>query len=387
MVLTLVIAEIMSEQEARVLIDKYLNGECTAEERALLEKYLDSYQRETTSGGELQKYEEVSQPKMWSAIQSEIANLEKTKVRWLTSGVIYKMAAVIAGVALSVSLYYININQKQPEQLVIADDKIMLRLGSMTIDEIEVGEFTEISDEKGEKIASQQGDLIVYKPSSSIKELVYNEIEVPRGKKIKLQLSDGTTVHLNSNSVLRFPVNFLEQGERKVFLTGEGYFEVAKDENRPFYVNTEEMSVRVVGTHFNITSYSGSLTSAVLLEGSVAVQKLDGETLSGAEQLIVPGQKATLVTNGIEVRKVDVNDYVGWMQDILIFDDEPFTEIIKKIERKYNVEINNQFESLSSVRFHGKFKEETVIDLLETFKESAGFHYRISNNKIVITPK
>jgi len=88
-----------------------------------------------------------------------------------------------------------------------------------------------------------------------------------------------------------------------------------------------------------------------------------------------------------EINKVDVSAYIGWTEDLLIFNDESFADIVRKIERKYNVDIKNNYPDLAAVKFNGKFKEETITDLMDTFKESAGFDYHIQDNKIIINKK
>ncbi|MEQ8530832.1 MAG: DUF4974 domain-containing protein, partial [Imperialibacter sp.] len=304
-------------------------------------------------------------------------------VRVLSFSSLLKYAAVIAGIAIGVAIWA-NLHNTNDQSLVIGDDKVVLRTSKGTSNEIVIGSISQINDDEGSVIASQEGDVIVYKPKSDIKQLVFNEIEVPRGKTFKVVLSDGTSVHLNSGTIFKFPVNFIQGEERKVFLTGEAYFEVAKDPDHPFLVNTSGMDVRVLGTHFNVSSYEGSVAHTVLIEGSVAVQEKDGGNIVGTEKVIVPGQKASLVSGNIEVQEVDVEDYMGWMRNVLIFNDEPFSEIVKKIERRYNVEIKNDYKELAPVRFNGKFDNETVIDLLETFRASAGFDYHISDNKVII---
>ncbi|WP_339786826.1 MAG: FecR family protein [Imperialibacter sp.] len=372
----------MDAKQARALFNKYVNNECSPEERELLEKYLDSFQDDSLELSDLNFDEEIK-PKMWSKIMSETTKEKQPVVRVLSFSSLLKYAAVIAGIAIGVSIWA-NLYNTNSQSLVIGDDKVVLRTSKGTSNEIAIGGISQINDDEGGVIASQEGDVIVYKPKSDIKQLVFNEIEVPRGKTFKVVLSDGTSVHLNSGTIFKFPINFIQGEERKVFLTGEAYFEVAKDPEHPFLVNTSGMDVRVLGTHFNVSSYEGSVAHAVLIEGSVAVQEKDGGNIVGTEKVIVPGQKASLVSGNIEVKEVDVEDYVGWMRNVLIFNDEPFSEIVKKIERRYNVEIKNDYKELAPVRFNGKFDNETVIDLLETFRASAGFDYHISDNKVII---
>lgn len=367
----------MDSKQARKLFEKYLNNECSPQEQELLERFLDSFQ-----DGKLWsefEFDDETKARIWSDIRMK-TDEEKGVVRNFSFSNLFKYAAVIAGLAVGVYFWIYLGNSGEPS--VPVDDKIVLRMGGDTYNELEIGTMGEIRNAAGEVIASQQGDMVVYKRGGTTSELVYNEIEVPMSKTFKLILSDGTSVHLNSGTTFRFPANFIDGLKREVFLKGEAYFEVAKNTDQPFLVKANDMDVRVLGTHFVVSSYAGSISHAVLLEGSVSVQQDSGGDEGG--RILVPGQRASLISGNIAVEEVDVNDYVAWRQGLLIFNNELFSEIIKKIERKYDVDIENHDPELATARFNGKFKDETLADLLETFRESAGFQFRIEGGKVVI---
>src|SRR5690606_33339068 len=134
--------------------------------------------------------------------------------------------------------------------------------------------------------------------------------------------------------------------------------EVTQDKSNPFVVLADEMAVTVLGTHFNVSSYEGSKQHTVLVEGSVSVDNLSAEESNQKTIVIKPGQKAIMVPEGLNVNEVDVEQYIGWTHNLLMFQDELFPEIIEKIERKYNVEIVNNFTELNTARFNGKFGDE-----------------------------
>lgn len=378
----------MNSKQAKDLFDKYLNNTCTEQERRLLEEFLDSFQDQNKLWTEL-RFEDQLKEKIWAKIQQDTTQSFQSKQRRLPFMNILKYAAIFVGVALSAFVLLHQNNEQDVSggpSLVIDDQKIILHMGNRE-NAINENAVSQISDDSGTVLASQEGNVLTYNYSESIKELVYNEIEVPRGKTFKVVLSDGTSVHLNAGTSFKFPVNFLPGQERKVFLEGEAYFEVTKDTQRPFLVNANDMDVTVLGTSFNVHSYEGTATNTVLVEGSVAVQHRDQMKERGKPQIIIPGEKATLSGNVFEINKVDVSAYIGWTEDLLIFNDESFADIVKKIERKYNVDIKNNYPDLAAVKFNGKFKEETITDLMDTFKESAGFDYHIQDNKIIINKK
>jgi len=237
---------------------------------------------------------------------------------------------------------------------------------------------------KGKVIGKQNGESINYVNNEIVTELIFNEIEIPKGRTFKLKLSDGTVVHLNAGSMMKYPVNFIPGLQREIYLKGEAYLEVAKDKKHPFIVNTDKMGIKVLGTHFNVNSYEETKPYTVLVEGSVVVYDQDNKEDIGYQKTIIPGQKASLTKNNIQVNNVNVGDYLSWREGRVIFNNDIFIHIIKKIERKYNVTIKNEYLDLNNVKFKGDFKNETIIDLLDTFKESAGFNYEIIDNEIII---
>lgn len=372
----------IKRKKAKKLFDKYLNGQCTPEEKELLDRYLDSFQDKKKLWSEL-KFEENIQQEIWAKITSETKKTSTLPSKKPFYKVL-KYAAVFVGAVLGFFAWQM-VTMDETTPLVISDDDIILKTGDNVVKTIDRDGVGKITSNNGNAIASQDKETISYKAENTTgtpQELVYNEIMVPKGKTFKLVLSDGTMVHLNSHTELRFPVSFIKGQERKVYLKGEAYFEVAKDPEHPFLVEANDMSVKVLGTHFAVNSYSDSQDFAVLVEGSVAVQNQG--MLEKGHTIIEPGQKASVEEDGIDVKDVDVSEYLRWRTGTLMFHNEPFSQIVKKIERKYNVEVINNYESMNPIRFYGRFDEESIIDLLDTFKESAGFEYEISDNKIII---
>lgn len=374
----------LNKKQAKRLFDKYLNGKCTQEEQQLVESYLESHQDGPIDWSDVDFKMEV-EDQLWEKIEAQtIANRPK-KVKPLYNRNWLKYAAVFIGVAFA-AIAYLQFSNTNEQSLIISEEMVVLQTESGE-SKIEDGASREITNKSGKVMASLQGGVLKYKKDISATELVFNEIDVPLGKTFKLVLSDGTLVHLNAGTSLRFPVNFFAGDKREVYLLGEAYFEVAKDAGSPFIVRADDMEVKVLGTHFNVSSYEGEVQHTVLVEGSVSVDNHGAATSGQGPVVIRPGQKAIMVSEGLNVNEVDVEDYIGWTQDILIFSDELFPEIIQKIERKYNVEIENNYTELDTARFNGKFGKESILSLMNTFKESANFDYEIKDGKIIINKK
>ncbi|WP_298651011.1 FecR domain-containing protein [uncultured Proteiniphilum sp.] len=169
----------------------------------------------------------------------------------------------------------------------------------------------------------------------SIEQHTMNKLIVPYGKRSRITLADGTQVWLNSGSTMEFPSAFTENA-REIHLSGEMYIEVAPDKNRSFYVYTSGYNVKVYGTKFNVSSYSGSPSSVVLVEGSVSLRSADKQEL-----FLSPNEQAVYSDNGtFHTQKVDVTPFISWKDGYLTFEDTPVTQALKQIERYYNLSFN-----------------------------------------------
>ncbi len=371
----------MNKRQAKKLFRKYVNNECTEQEKELLDNYLESFQDKSIPLKQL-NFESDIKSKIWQKIVSETTEGEKEKkyfsVKYL------KYAAMLIAL-LSLSIWFLSTNKKenQPPSLIISEQSIILKTGDNKKVVINTKDNQALIS-NGQIIGEQNGASISYKNGKKETELVYNEIEIPNGRTFKLILSDGTTVHLNAGSTMKYPVNFIQGTSREIYLQGEAYFEVTKDVNHPFVVNANNIGVKVLGTHFNVNSYENTDAYTVLAEGSIVVYNQLEKNNPENHKKIAPGQKASLLKQNIQVKNVDISQYLGWMDGRLLFNNENFMNIVKKIERKYNVIIENKYEKLNELRFKGDFKNESIIDLLDTFKESAGFNYKIIDNKIII---
>ena len=246
------------------------------------------------------------------------------------------------------------------------------------------------SQEKGNKIFSktnliQKSNLLIYNDSLELNELVYHTLKVPYGKRFNILFSDGSKVSLNSGSILKYPVKFLSNQKREVFLQGEAYFDVAEDKSNLFVVNSEGINVEVHGTKFMVKNYSeDSNSDIILVSGSVKIQN----SLNKISLLLKPGHKGSVnkVDFKITETKVNTNIYTSWIHGEVIFRMETFGQILKKLERLYNVTIiNNREESLNEL-FNAAIdvNNEDIEMVLEYFNKIYNIEYKIFNNKIII---
>lgn len=220
-------------------------------------------------------------------------------------------------------------------------------------------------------------------------QITYNTINVPAGERLKVLLSDGTSVMLNSESTFEYPSKF-DQHQRNVKLVkGEGYFEVAHNAKSPFYVKTDQVDIKVLGTKFNVNTYGNDNTVKVFLsEGSVRLtEKMTGDHNS---YLIKPGELMSIQkSNGICLleRNVDSKQVDGWMRNQYRFKDAPLAELLKFIERTYGVEFRLSDTSLYRYTYTINFYNESVDDVLKAMERITPIRFVRVNNEITIYPK
>lgn len=301
-----------------------------------------------------------------------------------------KYAAVFIAF-IGIGYYFMNQHKTTAvtgNQLQIADDKITLELENGNVKVIQTNGAQQHINISGKVVAEQIGNILNYEKENSAEELAYNILTIPNGKKFQVVLSDGTEVHLNSGSVLKYPVKFITGINRQVYLLeGEAYFDVAKDPKHPFIVNADDMNIRVLGTEFNVSTYpEDSSINTVLVEGAVSIFGKD-KTYDKATSLeLKPGYMASWdkTKNNATINEVDTNIYTGWKNGKLIFKNIQFKNIIKKLERHYNVTIINNNSKLDEKNYDATFDVETIEEVLNSFNKNYEIEYTIENNKIII---
>lgn len=295
----------------------------------------------------------------------------------------YKYAAILI-VALGGFYFYKNSGAEQVKQNVIIPrvDEIVLQLGNES-QNLDPNDARNVTDKDGNIIGRQEKNRLVYTKAYSEGNLVYNTIRIPYGKKFEVQLSDGTLIHLNSGTSLRYPVQFVRNQNRQVYLLGEAYFEVEKDKAHPFNVNTQNGNIEVLGTKFNVDTYSeNTSTDVVLVEGKVSLYKEHKIN----EVYLTPGFKGSLVKSEIAIKTEQVNPdyYTAWVKGSLVFKNASFSDIIKKLERQYNVTFINRNKTLGKEIFNARFDNEPIEVVLKYFSDSYKIDYQIDRDRITI---
>lgn len=241
-----------------------------------------------------------------------------------------------------------------------------------------------LAEEAGVSISKTADGELVYEinDDKSLEKNKRNTLSTARGETYLVKLPDGSLVWLNAASAISYPVSFAGLKHRKVELSGEAYFEVAKDQQHPFVVTTKQLEVNVLGTHFNVESYDDdSAIKTTLLEGSVNVALGSADRLS---QTLKPGQQAVYTGSRLAVVPVETADVMAWKNGKIFFDNESLEHIMRKVSRWYDVD----------VIYHGDVKQRTfqgvlsrtknLSSILDFFKRAGNLNYTIKGKTVII---
>lgn len=388
-------------QNIKPLLQKFVLDKCSPKEIEAVVAYFrqneltndfPTIEQVKTLLGTMPQMDDQKADSIFTAILSQNNTKEQRKLKH--TGRSYKkyigIAAGLAFILTAGSLYLNTENSNNagiPKKSALSGNEITLQLENGNVQVISEDGTTTVTDAKGNIIGNKTGNSIVYNAANKINNLVYNTITIPNGKRFKLQLSDGTLVHLNAGTSLKYPVNFIAGHNRKVFLQGEAFFDVAKDAAHPFVVNANKLDVRVLGTHFNVCDYPEDTNAdVVLVEGSVAMHTANESFSTENSTVLKPGCKGSFSKEkgDINVKTVNTGIYTAWINGGLVFRNMPFKNIIKKLERHYNISIINTNLALANERFNASFKNEPVEKVLSYFNEIHGITYTKKNNQIII---
>lgn len=413
-----------SHFEQAELIVKYLKGELTDQQKAELDDWIAQSDRnkalfekltnEDTVQHELELLSSIDKEAAWEHIVAETGYRKPVRTayignRWFN----YAAAALIFVVSglLGYRFLYKRESPKQvaqqPADFAPGTDKAVLTLADASRIILDDATNGEIARQGGITITKTADGQLVYDASelgqSSVPEsgsnLVYNTITTPRGGKFRIVLPDGSKVWLNAASSLTYPTSFRENA-RKVELKGEAYFEIAhaSDAHRkamPFQVVTVGQIVEVLGTHFNINSYSDeNSVKTTLIEGKVKVTKTHAEKLepkvaqaSGAALVLQPGQQAQLDLNSRArlnlVAKVDLEEAVAWKNGQFQFKDTDLPTIMRQISRWYDVEVDFQGK-IPETKFRGKISRDVPLSQFFQILQLSGVNFKIEGRKIIV---
>jgi transmembrane sensor len=386
------------------LIKRYIDNNCTPQEatelfdylqqsssnRLLLQEMKDLYNAETGAIQTINKAE-------WSLrVRNELLQHIQTEAkvipfykRWLPQ----VAAAAIILIGATIFFQYFNkssttndtvavkpVTTAPAKEVLPGTDKAILTLADGTVVVLDSAKTGSIAAQGGTVLQNKNG-LIVYDASgnsASTEEIAFNTISTPKGGQYQVILPDGSKAWLNAASSLRFPTVFAG-ATRTVELTGEGYFEIAKNEKMPFHVKANNVDVEVLGTHFNVMAYANEAAiRTTLLEGSV---KLNSGSSSG---YLKPGQQADVNSTGVmKTGAGNVDEAVAWKNGNFYFDNTSLTTIMRQFERWYNIDV--MYEGVEKKRFFSvEMSRNMSLSQVLKLLNAADIQFKIEQNKLSV---
>jgi transmembrane sensor len=383
-------------------IYKYLKNELNEEERHELEVWIAANEdnrrlfeqliNERELQEELKFFESIELQNAWQKItaqtegEGKVVALHAKKRRWR-----YAAAAAVILLIGSVVVYQLSVSKpsstdiakkeaKYKDDVLPGGNKAVLTLAdgsTIILDDAQNGALAQQGNTKVTKL----GGKLAYDPANAdSKEVLYNTIATPRGGQYQVELPDGSQVWLNAASSLRFPTAF-EGKVRRVEITGEAYFEVAKNKSMPFVVSVNGAEVKVLGTHFNVMAYGEeNAVRTTLLEGSV--QFVSGNNTS----LLQPGQQSQLTKEGEVkvVNGVDVESIIAWKNGMFHFENADIETVMRQLARWYDVEVDFKGQQIDNL-FYAKIPRSSKLsDVLKVLELTGNIKFKIEGKKITV---
>ncbi|SDK18486.1 FecR family protein [Pedobacter sp. ok626] len=374
----------MDKISANELIEKYLNGTCTAQEKQMLENF---YQQESAKRG--LPADEINFGKIKTEIWNSTRENIKPKRRPIFT--LPRIAAAASILLVTVALIWYSgkttIDNSRKKEIAAtniepARQKAILTLADGSTITLEDQPNGTLTKQGGNQIVKLDNGSVAYKEemAAADKKIVYNTMSTPRGGYYHLTLSDGSDVWLNSASSITYPASFVG-AERSVSIIGEAYFEIAKDTSRPFIVKSGDQTVKVLGTHFNVMAYQDDkLITTTLLEGSVRITKNDNSVI------LKPGQSASNLarTAMMTIKDVNVENAVAWKNGYFKFDNETLGDIMKKISRWYDIDVEFK-DDVRKITFWGTYsRSKNIADLLSTLELTQTVHFKLYGRRVIV---
>jgi len=388
----------LNEEEKNELMEWIRNGQHKDEVIALMNKAWEEFQEEgvvfTDSQSEKMLHAIIHGQKADENLAEPITDRKVIfKNRWL--------AAASISIVLLTGLYFWHSRSGSapvapPTQAVQVNtdlppggNKAVLTLSNGKVIILDSVENGALAQQGATKVVKLQSGQLIYKKQNLTEQsgkVSFNTLAVPRGGQYELTLPDGSKVWLNAASSLKFPTAFTGKG-RQVELTGEAYFEIAQDKEKPFSVvipsgisQSQPMVIQVLGTHFNVNAYKDEpAIKTTLLEGAVRVAQ------GPSSRLLQPGQQAktTKGTDDINIIKPNIDEVIAWKNGIFRFDNEDLPTIMRKISRWYDIEVVFQDNNPES-RFSGMISRNTNLSQVLQVLEINGVHFKIEGKKISV---
>jgi len=375
----------MDQKTAKALIDKYLAGQCTLEEQAQVETWYNQLAAQQKDKTELPDYE-ARNAQIKAGLPPDLTAQRKVVRLWPRIAV-----AASTLLILSLGVYFINRRAPKPVQAQLIDVAPGANGATLTLGN---GHKILLNNTTQGQIAVQGNAVINRTPAGAIvyatnnaqsDGIIFNTVTTMRKEKYKITLVDGTKVWLNAESSIRYPTTF-RGSKREVEITGEAYFEVAHNAKKPFYVKSNNETIQVLGTHFNVNAYSDEPEmKTTLLEGSVKI------SYNGQSALLKPGQQAIVSPSGQKINVTEANgkQAVAWKDGQFIFEHTALKTLMRQVARWYDLDVVYN-GNVANDEFNGQVDANVNLSKMLRILQSGDVHFEIENKgnkkELIVTP-
>ena len=380
--------DMFDQIDIETLILKYLQGKLAEEEKRQLDEWLKDDRNKKLFSRlvnkqrilvKMERLDEYDWEKSWKVMEKKLH--ERKKFSWKYWG----MVASLLGIVLLGTWVFMEKNEKKSPVVVMRGVEPGGVFAELVLPDGKIVELNKDSNnlflgESGKVLRNENGVLFLTQDSVQLQKVGYSEIRTPRGGEYQVVLPDNSIVWLNADSKLRFPLTFSRK-ERRVFASGELYFQVAKDSLSPFRIEVEGLyEVEVLGTEFNVRAYSDLPSATTLVDGRVLIRD------KGTKVVLKPGEQAVKGKHGeVVVREVDVAPYIAWKQGYFLFEDERLEDILNELARWYDVNVFFENSSVREERFSVDMpRHESFEEVLRLIEQTRSIQIEIEGNNVFV---
>lgn len=376
------------------LIQHHFSGKLSSEENSELQTWLTNSPHHQEmfdaiyQGKELEKRELI-----WKQIKKEKALIQfEKKIGIQNKKIVCRVAKYAAILIFPILIIFLFGQKFNNEKKVIINESAIIQPGSMQATLIlDNGKGISLDNLKKEELTIHQPGVQIQNTSKGLKYIdttnksskkVFNHLKTPRGGEYNVTLSDGTKVYLNAASDLKYPIVF-DNKSREVYLSGEAYFDVTKDTQRPFYVIVNAVKIEVYGTSFNINTHYDGRIQTVLVSGQIGIKGIQSEL-----HKVMPSQLIEFTFDGkfLYQKSVDIAPYIAWREGQFIFENERLEQIMNTLSLWYDVDILYTNEYLKEHRFTGHMKKyEDINTILNAISKIMDVKFITKNKTITVT--
>ena len=378
------------------ILRRGLLGKISDEESLLLDSWLNANPDNKTYFDNFKRYYHKSEDtkvnfdKNYKIFKEKLEAKKVKKIKPKFNRFMQIAASIVIIASISLTFLYYNPLILQEENLAILEQSETKNITLIAGD----GETYDLSQEESHSTIAENKDIQLdenmadyskqmVKQQSILKKVEYHKLIVPVGMKYNLTLPDGSKVHLNSDTELKYPTEFVDGFPRKVYVKGEAYFDVKYNKQSPFIVVADYIEVRNYGTEYNVNNRNSDRIATTLVEGSISIS----DTKKPKEFFIKPNQQAVVVKEErkVKISNVNVNQYLGWRNGLFIFENESLENIINELHLEYNIAFTTSNKAKLNQRFTSYIpRYENFEEVLKVIENTGKVKFKVDHETVTI---